>query len=110
MKHIKLLAYACEQAEKDLQSGYGVGYQAPPVNVLVQPFPIVDAPGCYQVLAKANNHVGVLLHPCDDFLDNLLTSPDRVEGYLSLIRTNAWRWAHSEDARSLVLATNQEPG
>lgn len=110
MKHLDLLTYCCEQAEKDLQSGYGVGYSAAPVNVLVQAFPVVDDPGAYQVLAKANNFVGVLGHPGDEFLQGLLDNPGRVENYLGIIRDNAWRWAHSEDARSLVLATNQEPG
>lgn len=109
MKHIELLAYCCEQAQQDLQTGYGIGYSGEPVNVLVQPFPVADDPGAYQVLAKANNRVGSLAHPGDDFLENLLANPERVENYVSILRNNAWTWAHSEEARCPALAANQEP-
>lgn len=109
MKHIALLAYCCEQAEKDLQTGHGVGWKAVPVSVIVQAYPLVDEPGSYQVLAKANNQLGVLVKTSDEFLGRFLEHPEQVEGYISTLRDNAWKWAHSEDARSLALASNQEP-
>lgn len=110
MNHFELLTYCCQQAEKDLQTGYGIGYNSAPINVQVQCFPNAEEPGFYQVLAKANNRVsGVLIGPSDEFLGNLLNGPERVESYISIIRNNAWKWAHSDDARSLALAANQEP-
>lgn len=109
MRHHDLLTYCCQQAEQDLRTGYGIGYSGDPVEVQIQAFPVVDDPGAYQVCAKANNQVGVLCHPGDDFLEGLLAKPERVEGYVSILRTNAWKWTHSEDARSLVLVTNKDP-
>lgn len=109
MRNHALLIYCCEQAQKDLCTGYGVGYSAEPVEVQIQAFPVAEDPGAYQVLAKANNQVGVLVHPGDEFLEGLLANPERVESYISILRNNAWKWAHSKDARSLALAANQEP-
>lgn len=93
------LNYVVSEAEKDLRTGFGVGYQHDPVPVELG-ISILDV-GSYAIRARIGMDSHNILHPNDEYLTRVREDASKAEGYIAQIRDVAWKWAQNGGVEAL---------
>lgn len=102
-ENLALLQFMCSQAQQDLQTGHGVDYTAPPIDLEVKAVVVDAEDGRFAVAAvdcryspQFQHHV---LFPHHDYLNRL--DEGKVESYIHSVRDAVWKWAHTSGREAM---------